>query len=318
MKNSLMKLAGMLAIAGLIALGCDSVVDSETESELESITMDQQLMPFAIPAGADIFWYQDFSEDTDGWFDKLNGWRGEIIQNPSTETATVKGEQLGCLGYVQSRGITDCYYGVFSPFDGYRLEWPGDYIADIDIYLDPNTDDFLDGRWGFDYIVASSKKNENAHLRDFNFHVGFVDGELLVNGSNNSDFYTNEFKLLNDNNGNNYLITEAGWYTFQHSFYDDGGFLAVDLNLFDGNGELLWTATRNTVDEIATVVGGNRYSWFTHVDAANGIEIDNHSLYQLVDEPTSMDDCKNGGWEAFGFRNQGQCIRYVNTGQDSR
>ena len=28
--------------------------------------------------------------------------------------------------------------------------------------------------------------------------------------------------------------------------------------------------------------------------------------------------CKQGGWEELGFRNQGQCIRFVNTGQDSR
>lgn len=34
--------------------------------------------------------------------------------------------------------------------------------------------------------------------------------------------------------------------------------------------------------------------------------------------PEVKDDCKDGGWENFGFRNQGQCIRYVNTGQDSR
>lgn len=30
--------------------------------------------------------------------------------------------------------------------------------------------------------------------------------------------------------------------------------------------------------------------------------------------PTSKDDCKNGGWETFGYRNQGQCIKFVNTG----
>jgi hypothetical protein len=28
--------------------------------------------------------------------------------------------------------------------------------------------------------------------------------------------------------------------------------------------------------------------------------------------PTSKDDCKNGGWMAFGFKNQGQCIKAVN------
>lgn len=33
---------------------------------------------------------------------------------------------------------------------------------------------------------------------------------------------------------------------------------------------------------------------------------------------TDKDQCKKGGWEDFGFKNQGQCIRYVNTGQDSR
>jgi hypothetical protein len=36
------------------------------------------------------------------------------------------------------------------------------------------------------------------------------------------------------------------------------------------------------------------------------------------DDPLTKDDCMNGGWEAFGFSNQGECIRFVNTGQDSR
>jgi hypothetical protein len=32
----------------------------------------------------------------------------------------------------------------------------------------------------------------------------------------------------------------------------------------------------------------------------------------------TKDDCRTGGWEAHGFANQGQCIRFVETGQDSR
>ena len=35
-------------------------------------------------------------------------------------------------------------------------------------------------------------------------------------------------------------------------------------------------------------------------------------------DPQSHEDCKDGGWEDYGFRNQGQCIRFVNTGEDSR
>jgi hypothetical protein len=41
-------------------------------------------------------------------------------------------------------------------------------------------------------------------------------------------------------------------------------------------------------------------------------------LTTLYAGPQSKDDCKNGGWEKYGFKNQGQCVRYVETGMDSR
>ena len=34
--------------------------------------------------------------------------------------------------------------------------------------------------------------------------------------------------------------------------------------------------------------------------------------------PTDENECKEGRWEAFGFKNQGQCVRFVRTGKDSR
>lgn len=38
----------------------------------------------------------------------------------------------------------------------------------------------------------------------------------------------------------------------------------------------------------------------------------------LAANPRDKDDCKDGGWESFGFRNQGQCVRFVETGKDDR
>lgn len=35
-------------------------------------------------------------------------------------------------------------------------------------------------------------------------------------------------------------------------------------------------------------------------------------------DPITKDECKDSGWEAFGFSNQGQCVRFVETGKDSR
>ena len=35
-------------------------------------------------------------------------------------------------------------------------------------------------------------------------------------------------------------------------------------------------------------------------------------------DPDTREDCMRGGWQDYGFRNQGQCIRFVNTGMDRR
>jgi hypothetical protein len=59
--------------------------------------------------------------------------------------------------------------------------------------------------------------------------------------------------------------------------------------------------------EIRLALGGER-DW----------DFDWTSFAVLPNNPQSKDECKKGGWEAFGFENQGQCIRYVNTGKDSR
>jgi len=39
------------------------------------------------------------------------------------------------------------------------------------------------------------------------------------------------------------------------------------------------------------------------------------TVYDFEASPSSKDACKNGGWVAFGFKNQGDCIQFVNTGK---
>ncbi len=98
---------------------------------------------------------------------------------------------------------------------------------------------------------------------------------------NNSDSYANPYKLKNENNGNYYNVTSAGWYTLEHVFYEDGGVLAVDLNLLDSDGNVLWSVTRsNSSDDISSKVGGNRYGWFTFISVDGGITVDNSELFR--------------------------------------
>lgn len=59
-----------------------------------------------------------------------------------------------------------------------------------------------------------------------------------------------------------------------------------------------------------------------HVDirSAFGAESDERFNWTrfYVTPLDNKDQCKKGGWEPLGFRNLGQCIRYVETGKDSR
>lgn len=45
----------------------------------------------------------------------------------------------------------------------------------------------------------------------------------------------------------------------------------------------------------------------------NWIEVDVQGC-----SPETKEDCMDGGWEKYGFSNQGQCVRFIETGKDSR
>lgn len=45
---------------------------------------------------------------------------------------------------------------------------------------------------------------------------------------------------------------------------------------------------------------------------------DGDGIGDLCDGANSSNECKSDGWRRFGFENQGQCLRELNTGQDGR
>ncbi len=72
-----------------------------------------------------------------------------------------------------------------------------------------------------------------------------------------------------------------------------------------------------TVDSILFRTGGPA----APATAGNGFVIDNLNLSSsiLVGPPTTKGQCENGGWQTFNsprpFKNQGDCIQFVNTGK---
>ncbi|MCC6694581.1 MAG: PEP-CTERM sorting domain-containing protein [Candidatus Hydrogenedentes bacterium] len=227
---------------------------------------------------------QDFETDASGWFDNDDSAGFGDISRVSSGTGGITSAGGSFHAIVEGEAPS----GVSAPFTrfgGYSSVWPaGGFTTSLDIYLDPS---WAAGS-GFDYSVAASGSDGN-HQRDFIFHVASdtSSGDLIVAGSNNTNSATREDL---DTLANNYEVTSAGWYTFEHVFRDQGGSLAVDMILRDSLGNVLFTETRfNIADTIPAEVGGNRYGWFTFNNVDGGVAVDNTSLtLAAVPEPATM------------------------------
>ena len=77
-----------------------------------------------------------------------------------------------------------------------------------------------------------------------------------------------------------------------------------------------FTATGTTT----TLMFKSLYNGAGFPDDAQGPAVDNVRVTfdSGPANPTTVDQCKKGGWAQYGFRNQGLCIQFVNTGKDSR
>jgi len=210
----------------------------------------------------------------------------------------------------------------FTKFGGYETTFPaGGYTTSVDVYLNVEAGNANDTR--FDWSSAIGMP-DSTFRRDFVFNAGFYNDtdatgsgpRFVINASNNAT----RSGAFPKNSGSFSIIT-TGWYTFEHHFYKiAGGVLAVDLRITALDGTVLktWTLSDPT-DIIGTTVGGHRYGWLV-IQEFPILAIDNVSLLS-VNQAGNVSACKSDGWQQLTradgsiFRNQGDCIQYVNTGK---
>lgn len=73
----------------------------------------------------------------------------------------------------------------------------------------------------------------------------------------------------------------------------------------------------NNSNETLTIHAQN----YVEVRMVFGAETDERfdwTRFDVLSDVQTKDQCKNMGWQNYGFRNQGLCIQFVNTGKDSR
>lgn len=218
----------------------------------------------AAPPGT---WSQGFETDTSGW---TSG-----VQSGSDfgTIARVFGPLLPHEGHayaVVTQGTSGALrYAPFTQWGGYSTTFPVQtgYSTRLAIHLSPSS--WTPGN-GFDYSSAVGTTS-GGYLRDFYFHVAMQGNGMLLVGAG---LATNYGPRLNLALGAFHHVTVDGWYTFEHAFAaTPEGTLAAELRLYDPAGTGLFSTTfTQPGDLVPTLVGGNRYGWFSFVGQPTAID----------------------------------------------
>jgi hypothetical protein len=287
---------------------------------LLGIAIVSVLLSVAIVFGAGLSYFQGFETDT-------SGWNGPITRVASGTNGIVSAggsfhAQVGSAAFTRWGG----YGGIAGCSTACAAQFPQNgYVTAIDIYLEPTSTAFANDT-RFDFSSAINDPTGN-HRRDFAFNVGFyndldttgTDPRFVITASNNTG-------RSNSNPKNPardpFSITQDGWYTFQHTFLNDGnGVLKVELSIKDDTGAVMhtWMLT-DPSDTINGTVGSNRYGFFATQEFTI-LGIDNTSRYDILSTPADKEQCKKDGWKQVvngngdSFKNQGQCVKFVTTGK---
>jgi hypothetical protein len=219
-------------------------------------------------------YFQGFETDTSGW---VGATRVPSGTNGVPSASGGFHAQVGGGAYTYWGGnnaSTNGATGVFQP-----------YTTSVDIYLDMAS---AGNDVRFDYTSAINNVG-GTHLRDFVFNAGFYDSSDVTGPGAGSDRF-----IVSASNGatrpnsfpknpgrDPFAITTTGWYTFQHSFFDNAGMLGVTLSILDSANTLIHSWLLGGQDAMATV-GGSRYGWFPANEFAF-LAIDNTSLDVAAD-----------------------------------
>lgn len=227
---------------------------------------------------------QGFEEDSIGFSDETNGWSG-VTTEVASGTNGIDAADGDSYSIFEQSDADGGLTGPFTRFDGYRsLAEDQGVTTQIKIYLDPTA---WSAGEGFDYSVAANNQ-AGGHMQDFIFHVtqDTSSGDMLIGVSNNTNFDPREdLETINHSE-----VTEAGWYTFEHTFYDFGDdTLGVAMTVRDASGSVIFTQVLNDPNNgYSDEFGGNRYGWFTNIDVAGGIAVDSAQLLTESENPVQV------------------------------
>jgi len=276
----------MLAITGLVTFGCDSVVDHNSPNTAD-IQQQQFENSFSVNASELLNPFTQSELD--------NNWVADrTFPTGGVESVSFDGrDNVAKIGVVADEQST---LGSFYFFEG--IKKVGDFGTHVqaDLYVPSEWQDadvVNVGLWTFDdppsaYPIIVYRNNDEADAGFYTYTYEFDE---------NGDFVADSYVL------SDVPVNYDGWNTLAISLDTDDGQANYSINGIEtgsivAGGDYIQTVFLNHYND-----GVISYDAYWHAGFAN---------------PSEKNDCKKGSWAEFGFSNQGQCIRFVNTGKDSR
>jgi len=200
--------------------------------------------------------------------------------------------------------------GTFQRTEGIKSATADNFgsTVQVDLYVDPAWEDTATraGLW----VVG----DDGAGNRDNLFGiVEFVNLETSTSGDS----------AQADHTGWRIWDSATGW-TNVDADYTYGQWVTLTITLDTTAGMYSYAIDG---EDVGTAVGGTHYVREVFLNSYNyGLDtfptLENGSYaahwHAGLNEVDDRDQCVDGSWEELGFRNQGQCIRFVNTGVDTR
>jgi secreted PhoX family phosphatase len=114
-----------------------------------------------------------------------------------------------------------------------------------------------------------------------------------------------------------FVSTRSFYSCFEYRTDGDESQATGDPNYNPNAHDLYPFVCANNSTETLTLAA-NEYVEVRMVFGAESDERFDWTRFDVLPDAQSIADCQDGGFAAFGFENQGQCVRFVNTGKDSR
>lgn len=258
-----------------------------------AVASDHLLDPFTQDE-LDNNWEPDRAEPTDGVTSVSAFGRSDVARIGIDSNETAPG------GFQRTEGIKKT--------DDFGQE------VQVDLYLDPAWEDnaVRAGLW----VVGDDGTGDRDELFGI---IEFVNSEPCDEANCGGTHPTNRpdhegFRIWDS--------TDGGWTEELTTPFQYGDWVTLTITLDTDAGQYSYAIDG---EHVGTAGGGTEFirevflnSYNYGADEFPNLASDSYAAHWHAGHINSMDQCKDGGWEDAGFKNQGQCIKFVNTGKDSR